>query len=163
MKTGLCFIIWAFVVSMSLTSALPLIAKTTLRAELLLATPHISPVQSLRGGASTFHDLSISALATVESIVWLKAWTTLAKEKILDSKITRKIIHAGSAPLFIAHWPLYSRSPGAKYLAAVVPLLQVIRSATQNEKLRFFSIADFLSIFQVISCRDESGSGCSAK
>lgn len=84
-------------------------------------------VDYLRGGNLPVHDLTVSLVVLGESLVWLKVWTTLAKEGILDSKITRKIIHSGSAPLFMAHWPLYSPSPSAKYIAAAVPLLQVIR------------------------------------
>lgn len=84
-------------------------------------------VELLRGGSIPVHDVSVSLLVLGESLVWLKVWTTLAKEGVLDSKVTRKIIHSGSAPLFIAHWPLYSASPSAKYIAAIVPLLQVIR------------------------------------
>jgi hypothetical protein len=88
-------------------------------------------VKQLRAGALLeafpVHDATISLLVAVESFVWLKLWTTLAARGILDSKITRKIIHTGSAPLFMAHWPLYSHAPEARYLAAAVPLLSVAR------------------------------------
>jgi hypothetical protein len=78
---------------------------------------------TLRGGY--LNDASVSVLVLGESILWLKIWTTVAKEGLLDSKITRKIIHSGSAPLFMAHWPLYSAAPGARLFAAMIPLLQV--------------------------------------
>jgi hypothetical protein len=74
--------------------------------------------------------ISDSLLTTVilsETILWLKIWTTLAKNNVLPSTITRKIIHSGSAPLFILHWPLYSAAPSAKLLAATIPLLQIFR------------------------------------
>jgi dolichol kinase len=85
---------------------------------------------TLRAGASIdpmLRDAAVSALVASESFVWLKLWGALASSGVLDSKLTRKIIHTGSAPLFIAHWPLYSSAPSAKYLAVAVPLLQTIR------------------------------------
>ena len=82
-------------------------------------------VTALRGGA-LIHDTAISAMVVCESLIWLKIWTTLASKGILESKLTRKIIHSGSAPLFMAHWPLYT-SPMARALAVAVPLLQVGR------------------------------------
>ncbi|KAJ1439345.1 hypothetical protein B484DRAFT_391834 [Ochromonadaceae sp. CCMP2298] len=82
-------------------------------------------LETLRGGY--LNDASVSMLVLGESVLWLKIWTTVAKEGLLDSKITRKIIHSGSAPLFMAHWPLYSAAPGARLFAALVPLLQVVR------------------------------------
>jgi hypothetical protein len=93
----------------------------------------VEVIQSLRAGALEafpVHDAAVSLLVAVESFVWLKLWTTLASRGILDSKITRKIIHTGSAPLFMAHWPPYSHAPGARYLAAAVPLLSVARYAS---------------------------------
>lgn len=87
-------------------------------------------ITKIRGGSLEnfpVHDVSVSLLVLGESIIWLKVWTTLAAKGLLDSKVTRKIIHTGSAPLFIAHWPLYSSSWSAKYLAATVPLIQIIR------------------------------------
>ena len=73
-------------------------------------------------------DTLLTAVILSETVLWLKIWTTLAKNNILPSTITRKIIHSGSAPLFILHWPLYSAAPSAKLLAATIPLLQIIRS-----------------------------------
>lgn len=73
-------------------------------------------------------DILLTTVILSETVLWLKIWTTLAKKNILPSTITRKIIHSGSAPLFILHWPLYSAAPSAKLLAATIPLLQIIRS-----------------------------------
>lgn len=72
-------------------------------------------------------DGALSIVIVSETIIWLKIWTTLASKGILPSTLTRKIIHSGSVPLFVMHWPLYS-SPFARYFAAFIPLLQIFRS-----------------------------------
>lgn len=112
-------------------------ASTPLTVKSLRATPIAKTSTALksfkagsfRGGEIPFHDLSVSAVVMGLSSVWLKAWTTLAKAGILESTLTRKIIHCGSAPLFIAQWPLYSSSPCARYYAALIPLFQLGRWA----------------------------------
>eukprot|EP01035_Chromulina_nebulosa_P003802 gene3802-5198_t len=80
-------------------------------------------LEFLSAGLSSRPIISDTLLTTVilsETVFWLKIWTTLAKRNILPSTITRKIIHSGSAPLFILHWPLYSAAPSAKLLAATI-------------------------------------------
>lgn len=72
-------------------------------------------------------DLSVSALAIGGTLVWLQIWITLAKNGKIDSKLSRKIIHSGSAPIFMCLWPLYSNTPGAKYFASGVVFLQMMR------------------------------------
>lgn len=88
-----------------------------------------SRVLKVRAGALSpaVRDAAVSVVVAGESMIWLKLWSTLASNGALDSKLTRKIIHTGSAPLFIAHWPLYSHLPSAKYFAAAVPFLQTLR------------------------------------
>ena len=82
----------------------------------------------LRGGLSPFtNDFLVSVALLGEVYIWLKFWTTLAVKNVLPSVITRKIIHTGSAPLFIMHWPLYSQTEYAPLIASVIPLLQIAR------------------------------------
>jgi dolichol kinase len=58
--------------------------------------------------------------------LWLDIWVRAANNGF-DPKLSRKIIHSGSAPLFMLLWPLYSAEPSAKYVAAMVPFLQMVR------------------------------------
>lgn len=46
----------------------------------------------------------------------------LAAQGVLEVKLSRKIIHIGTGPLFIATWPLFSEASSARYMAALVPL-----------------------------------------
>jgi len=106
-----------------------LTVKSLRAAPITKASPAAKSIKigSFRGGEIPFHDLTVTTIVMGLSSVWLKAWTTLAKTGILESTLTRKIIHCGSAPLFIAQWPLYSSSPYARYYAALIPLFQLGR------------------------------------
>jgi len=53
-------------------------------------------------------DAAASTLALGGTYAWLQIWISLAKRGKIDAKISRKIIHAGSAPLFMFLWPLFS-------------------------------------------------------
>eukprot|EP01031_Cornospumella_fuschlensis_P027916 gene27917-33712_t len=66
-----------------------------------------------------------------ETLVWLKIWTTLATKGIVESTLTRKVIHSSCVPLFILHWPLYSASPSASLFAASIPFAQMMRHGSQ--------------------------------
>ncbi len=85
-----------------------------------------SSLQSLFPSVAAY-DLGVTAMVAGESVLWLRLWSTVARRGLLDSKITRKIIHTGSAPLLLAHWPLFSSAPQARYFAALIPLLQMVR------------------------------------
>ena len=89
--------------------------------------------RSIQGAVRTLamtpvqQDLGVSALAIGGTLVWLQIWISLAKDGKIDSKLSRKIIHSGSAPIFMCLWPLYSNTPGAKYFASGVVFLQMMR------------------------------------
>eukprot|EP01041_Mallomonas_annulata_P002944 gene2944-5788_t len=76
---------------------------------------------------SVVQDILSSSLALGGSIVWVEVWTRLAVSGTIDSKLARKIIHCGSAPLFMSLWPLYSSDPTNRIFASIVPFLQIIR------------------------------------
>mmetsp|Transcript_13717 Transcript_13717/g.43331 ORF Transcript_13717/g.43331 Transcript_13717/m.43331 type:complete len:317 (-) Transcript_13717:264-1214(-) len=74
-------------------------------------------------------DVGCSLVAAAGAVAWLKIWTSLASSGKIDSRLSRKIIHCGSAPLFLVVWPLYSASPTAPLVAATVPLLNALKLA----------------------------------
>lgn len=55
-------------------------------------------------------------------IVWLRLIDFFAYRGRLESKLSRKIIHIGTGPLFLLCWPLFSSAPTARYFAVLVPL-----------------------------------------
>ena len=74
-------------------------------------------------------DVTCSVVAALGAIVWLKIWTTLASKDLIDPRLSRKIIHCGSGPLFLMAWPFYSAESSARLIAAVVPAINIVRLA----------------------------------
>jgi phytol kinase len=67
-------------------------------------------------------DLLAAAVTLAVSLLWLRAIDTLAHRGLLEQRLSRKIIHIGTGPLFVLCWNLFSPQPLARYLAALVPL-----------------------------------------
>lgn len=78
-------------------------------------------------------DVLSSCAALGGSVVWLQVWITLAKDGKIDSRLSRKIIHCGSAPLFIFVWPFYSSNDlTSRAVAAAIPFVQMARWADRQ-------------------------------
>lgn len=56
------------------------------------------------------------------ALLWLRLNDYLAHRGIISSHLSRKIIHAGTGPIFVLCWLLFTEDPSARYLAALVPL-----------------------------------------
>lgn len=61
------------------------------------------------------------------SIIWLRSMDYLAYRGWIESRLSRKIIHTGTGPLFVMCWVLFKDTWDARYLAALVPLLITIQ------------------------------------
>lgn len=84
-----------------------------------------------RSLAPLTQDLLSSCVAIGGATAWLQIWITLAKNGKIDTKLSRKIIHSGSAPLFMCLWPLYSSGDAtSRVIASAVPLVQMVRLAS---------------------------------
>ena len=70
----------------------------------------------------------ISAVITLAlSLAWLRFMDALAHRGIVEQKLSRKIIHIGTGPLFVLCWLMFNDDPLARYLAALVPLLITVQ------------------------------------
>lgn len=58
----------------------------------------------------------------VVALLWLRINDFLAHRGIIDSHLSRKLIHIGTGPLFVLCWLLFTDDDASKYLAALVPL-----------------------------------------
>jgi len=61
------------------------------------------------------------------SLAWLRLMDALAHRGIVEQKLSRKIIHIGTGPLFVLCWLMFNDDPLARYLAALVPLLITVQ------------------------------------
>jgi len=59
--------------------------------------------------------------------IWVALWGSLAKSGMLPSTLTRKLIHAGTGPLFVMGWPFFSDAPTAVLAACAVPVINLSR------------------------------------
>jgi phytol kinase len=71
---------------------------------------------------SWLHDSVVAVITLLVALSWLRMMDTLAARGWLEQKLSRKIIHIGTGPLFLLSWPFFSAELGARYLAALVPL-----------------------------------------
>ncbi|HMZ08075.1 MAG TPA: phosphatidate cytidylyltransferase [Anaerolineales bacterium] len=57
----------------------------------------------------------------VLSLAFLRSMDFIAHRGWMDSKLSRKVIHIGTGPLFVLCWFLFNDAPSARWLAALVP------------------------------------------
>lgn len=101
-------------------------------------------------------DVLCSCAALGGSLAWLQVWITLAKQGKMDPRLSRKIIHCGSAPLFILLWPLYSSNGiSSRAIAASIPFIQMTRWWMSKEAISIsaFYLVCITTIFWLLPCR----------
>src|SRR5512138_1472017 len=57
------------------------------------------------------------------AILFLRLMDFLAQRGWIESRLSRKLIHIGTGPIFVLCWLMYSPAPISRWLAALVPLL----------------------------------------
>ena len=62
------------------------------------------------------------ALTLGFALGWLRLNDFLAHKGIIDSQLSRKLIHTGTGPLFVLCWLFFTPAAESRYLAALVPL-----------------------------------------
>ena len=65
----------------------------------------------------------------VLSLAFLRSMDFIAHRGWMDSKLSRKVIHIGTGPLFVLCWFLFNDDPSARWLAALVPLAITVQFA----------------------------------
>ncbi len=63
------------------------------------------------------------------SLVFLRSMDYIAHRGWMDSKLSRKMIHIGTGPLFVLCWFLFNNDPSARWLAALVPFAITVQFA----------------------------------
>lgn len=71
---------------------------------------------------SWVQDILATVVTLTLSLTWLRAMDFAAHRGLIAQRLSRKIIHIGTGPLFVLCWLLYSSGPQARFLAALVPL-----------------------------------------
>jgi phytol kinase len=63
------------------------------------------------------------------ALIFLRSMDFIAHRGWMDGKLSRKIIHIGTGPLFVLCWLLYQDTPDARWLAALVPFAITVQFA----------------------------------
>jgi phytol kinase len=74
-----------------------------------------------------WHDTIATVITLTLALLWLRMMDAIAHRGWLESKLSRKIIHIGTGPLFVLCWPLFSPESQARYFAALVPLIITVQ------------------------------------
>jgi phytol kinase len=67
-------------------------------------------------------DIVATVITLALCLLWLRLMDVLAHRGLIEQKLSRKIIHIGTGPLFVVCWNLFSSEVWARYAAALVPL-----------------------------------------
>lgn len=68
-------------------------------------------------------------LTLTAALAWLRINDLAAHKGWMESKLSRKIIHIGTGPIFVVCWLLFPNNAASRYFAAVIPLLITIQFA----------------------------------
>jgi phytol kinase len=63
------------------------------------------------------------------SLIFLRSMDFIAHRGWMDSKLSRKVIHIGTGPIFVLCWFLFQDTPDARWLAALVPFAITVQFA----------------------------------
>ncbi len=61
------------------------------------------------------------------ALLWLRLNDFAAHRGWISPQLSRKFIHIGTGPIYVASWLFFRESPSARFLAALVPLLITIQ------------------------------------
>ena len=64
-----------------------------------------------------------TALTFVIAVLFLRLMDFLAHRGVIESRLSRKLIHIGTGPIFVLCWLMYPDVPISRWLAALVPLV----------------------------------------
>ncbi|KAF7012154.1 hypothetical protein CFC21_026376 [Triticum aestivum] len=88
-------------------------------------------------GATLLRDGGATLLVTAGAYSLVRAFDALTERRLVQQSLSRKVVHVLSGVFFMASWPLFSNSTGARFFAAVVPFLNSVRLLTYG--LGFYS------------------------
>lgn len=77
--------------------------------------------------ASMFWDAGAAALTVAGAFALVSTFDALTHRNLIQQTLSRKLVHILSGLLFLASWPLFSTSTGARYFASIVPIINCLR------------------------------------
>ncbi|KAL7109651.1 hypothetical protein ACP275_06G187400 [Erythranthe tilingii] len=84
------------------------------------------PIAAAFGGP-VLQDACATALVVGGAYALVSTFDNLTRRNIIEQNLSRKLVHILSGLLFLASWPIFSTSAGARYFASLVPSLNCLR------------------------------------
>ena len=79
-----------------------------------------SPSGSIHG--ADLNNILATILTFAIALAWLRLMDFFAARGWIESRLSRKIIHIGTGPIYVLCWLMFSDAPEARWLAALIPL-----------------------------------------
>lgn len=80
-------------------------------------------------------DVGATAVVMGGAYVLVLTFDSLTRRNLIQQNLSRKVVHILSGLLFMAFWPIFSNSTGARYFASLVPLANCLRLLTYGLSL----------------------------
>jgi len=74
-------------------------------------------------------DITATVLTFAISLAWLRLMDFFANRGWIESRLSRKIIHIATGPIFVLCWLMFSDTPTARWMAALVPFAITVQFA----------------------------------
>ncbi|XP_019196891.1 PREDICTED: probable phytol kinase 1, chloroplastic [Ipomoea nil] len=81
----------------------------------------------MRDYGSAFQDAGATAFTIAGAYALVSTFDGLTQRNLIPQSLSRKLVHILSGLLFMACWPIFSTSKGARYFASIVPILNCLR------------------------------------
>ncbi|KAI8008409.1 hypothetical protein LOK49_LG07G01394 [Camellia lanceoleosa] len=86
-------------------------------------------------GGAILHDAGATATVMLGAYFLVLTFDSLTQRDLIQQNLSRKLVHILSGLLFMACWPIFSSSTGARYFASLVPLANCLRLVTYGLSL----------------------------
>ncbi|GMP68496.1 hypothetical protein CsSME_00028103 [Camellia sinensis var. sinensis] len=86
-------------------------------------------------GGAIMHDAGATAIVMLGAYFLVLTFDSLTQRDLIQQNLSRKLVHILSGLLFMACWPIFSTSTGARYFASLVPLANCLRLVTYGLSL----------------------------
>ncbi|CAI9759789.1 unnamed protein product [Fraxinus pennsylvanica] len=78
-------------------------------------------------GSAMLQDAGATVLVMGGAYALVSTFDNLTRRNLIEQSLSRKLVHIFSGLLFLAAWPIFSTSTGARYFASLVPLINCLR------------------------------------
>ncbi len=75
------------------------------------------------------NNIGALAITFAAALGWLRLMDYFAHRGWIESRLSRKVIHIGTGPIYVLCWLLFDSEPSARWLAVLVPLAITIQFA----------------------------------